>query len=273
LTAGSHQRARGALDITVRTIDGDTRLADLRQQGCLRACFPRAEPSAFQAIVLNTSGGITDGDILHTRLAAGAGASMVVATQAAERIYRARAGATPACVNVHITVGSRARMEYLPQETILFDACALGRRLAVEMAADSVYLGVETLVFGRVASGEVLRTIRLRDTIGLRRDGRLVLHDCVRLDTDAEALLSSAATAGGGGAVASILYAASDAASRLAPLRDALAGEGRHNGASCRDGVLVCRIVARDGAMARRAVVAALSALRDKKPLPRVWSC
>ncbi len=263
----------GVLDIAVRIIDGNTRLADLRQQGCLHACFPRVEASALQATLLNTSGGITDGDVLQTRLAAGAGASMVVATQAAERIYRARAGAAPACVNVNITVGPGARTDYLPQETILFDACALERRLTVDMAADATYLGVETLIFGRAASGEVLRTIRLRDTIAVRRDGRLVLHDCVRLDGDAGATLSHAATAGGGGAVASILYAAPDASARLAALRDALAGEGRRNGASCRDGVLVCRIVARDGAGARRAVLAALDVLRDKKPLPRVWSC
>ncbi len=273
MTAASHQRAIGTLHIEVRAVGGNTRLADLRQQGCLHACFPRVDSPSLQAILLNTSGGITDGDVLQTRLAAGAGASMVVATQAAERIYRARAGAAPACVNVNITVGPGARMEYLPQETILFDACALERRLTVDMAADSFYLGVETLVFGRAASGEVVRTLRLRDTMALRRNGRLVLHDCVRLNGDAAAVLSQAATAAGGGAVASILYAGADAAARVAPLREALVGEGRHNGASCRDGVLVCRIVARDGAGARRAVLAALDVLRDKKPLPRVWSC
>jgi urease accessory protein len=266
------QRARGVLHVGVRLSGGATRLADLRQQGCLRACFPRAGDSALQAVALNTSGGVTDGDHLRSGFAVEAGASLTVATQAAERIYRARAGAVPARVETCVTIGQGASAHYLPQETILFDASALERKLHVEMDADSVYLGVETLVFGRAASGEVVRNIFLRDTVTLRRAGRLVLHDAVRLQGEAPRLLRGRATAGGAGAVATLLYAAPDAAARLDALRDALAGLALASGASFRDGLVVARIVAQDGWQARRAVLAGLGALLDGRTLPRVWN-
>jgi urease accessory protein len=247
------QRARGVLHVGVRLSGGATRLADLRQLGCLRACFPRGDVGSLQAVALNTSGGVTDGDHLRTTFAVEAGASLTVATQAAERIYRARAGAAPARVETRITI----------------DGSALDRTLHVEMEEDSVYLGVETLVFGRLASGEMLREIFLRDTVTLRRAGRLVLHDQVRLQGHVPRLLAGRATAGGAGAVASLVYAAPDAAARLDPLRAALAGAG---GASFRDGLVVARIVAQDGRQARCAVLAGLGALRDGRALPRVWS-
>jgi urease accessory protein len=263
------QRARGVLHVGVRLSGGATRLADLRQEGCLKACFPRGGDRSLQAVALNTSGGVTDGDHLRTSFTVEAGASLMVATQAAERIYRARPGAVPARVETRLAIGPGAEAAYLPQETILFDASALDRTLHVEMEEDSVYLGVETLVFGRRASGEVLGEVLLRDTVTLRRAGRLVLHDQVRLQGDVPRLLAGRATAGGAGAVASILYAAPDAAARLDPLREALAGAG---GASFRDGLVVARIVAQDGASARRAVVAGLAVLRGGRALPRVWS-
>ena len=220
------------LHVTARLRGTETRLAGLRQEGCLRACFPHSGAGPLQVVTLNTSGGMTDGDGLQTRLAVEAGAFMVVASQAAERVYRARPGASPARVSVRAEVARHGRLEYLPQETILFDGCALDRHLTVEMDPDSTYLGVESLVFGRAASGEVLGSIRLRDRVSVRRGGRLVLHDGVILQGPAAAILAGPATGAGAGAVASLVYAAPDAEVCLAPLRDSLAGEGLACGAS-----------------------------------------
>ncbi len=221
--------------------------------------------------MLNTGGGIADGDMLAGAFAVAPGAHMVVATQAAERVYRARPGARAARVDLHIAVAEGARFDHLPQETILFDGCALERRLRVDLSATGAYLGVETLVFGRAASGEALRRVRLRDSVELRRNGRLLLHDSVRL-SDATALRGPAAAAGAG-AACSIVYAASDAPSLLDPLRGVLAATAGPAAASLRDGVLVARILGRDSRYVRQAVVACLAVLRRDRPLPRVWSC
>jgi urease accessory protein len=265
-----HQRAQGALSIAVARGLDRTRLRDLRQCGCLRACFPRAAGCAVDAVLLNTSGGIADGDQLETVLQAGPGSVLVAASQAAERVYRAREGAAAARVRVGVTVGAGARIDYLPQATILFDGGALERTLRIDMAADAVYVGVEMLLLGRAASGEVLRQVRLRDTVMLRRDGRLVLHDSVRLDGRVDAVLGGPATAAGARAVASLIYAGPEAGARLNRLRGTLEGLGVLYGASVREGVVVA---GGGGGGGRRAVAAALGVLRDGMALPLVWSC
>ncbi len=170
--AGTLQRARGVLSVRFGLRDGVTALADLRQEGCLKARFPRrADPDWAEMATLNTSGGIAGGDRLSIDVAVGAGARACIAGQAAERSYRARPGDLPALLRTRIAVGSGARAEWLPQETILFDGAALDRALEVEMAGDAGFLGVEALVFGRAAMGESVRRLWLRDAIRVKRDG------------------------------------------------------------------------------------------------------
>jgi urease accessory protein len=243
----------------------------LHQEGCLKARFPRPEDGAWtSAVTLNSSGGVAQGDQLDTRITAGDGTQLTVASQAAERYYRSPGG-EPARVRTRLTIGAGAAVEWLPQETILFDDCALDRRLKADLTGDAWFLGVETLVFGRALMGETVRQARLRDTIQLTRDGALLWHDAIRFDGPVQALLDRPAMAAGGRAVSTMLVAGPQAAGSLDDLRAALAPF--EAGASAMDGLLVARIVANDGACARAAIVAGLAALRGARPLPRVWSC
>ena len=162
-------------------------------------------------------------------------------------------------------------MEWLPQETILFDGCALDRRLEIDLASDAWFLGVETLVFGRALMGETVQRALLRDTIRVRRAECLLWHDSIRFDGPVQAVLDRAAVTSGDRAVATMVHVADDAAARLDGLRAALAPW--QAGASVMGDLLVARVVAHDGACARAAVVAGLGTLRDGRPLPRVWSC
>jgi len=168
-------------------------------------------------------------------------------------------------------VAEGAALEWLPQETILFDRCALRRTLDVNLAADAWFLGVESLVFGRTAMDEQVHTARIHDRIAIRRAGRLVLHDAIRLDGPVASLLQRPAVGCGARAVATIIHAGPDAGAMLDEVRDAF---GPHEaGASVVDGLLVARIVAPTGAALRRAVVAGLNILRGGRTLPRVWLC
>ncbi len=165
-------------------------------------------------------------------------------------------------------------MEWLPQETILFDRCALNRRLEVDLAFDARFLGVETLVFGRSSMGERVRQGWLRDLIRVRRDGVLLLHDAVRLDGDIAAALQRPAIGQGANTVATLVYVAADADDKRDAVRQALAAAaGIEAGASAWNGMLIARILGPDSAAVRRAVIAALAVLRAPRPLPRVWLC
>lgn len=208
--------------------------------------------------------------MLDTTITAGPNTQATIASQAAERFYRALPGAT-AAVNTHLHIAPNAALEWLPQEAILFDNCALRRQLTVHLAEDAWFLGVESLVFGRTAMGETVHQAQLRDLIQLRHGNRLILHDAIRLDGPAQSVLDRPATGNGARAVATIIHAAPNAGTHLDALRHAL--QGHEAGASAWDGMLVARIAAQDGACLRRAVVAGLNVLRAGRPLPRVWEC
>ena len=224
-----------------------------------------------EAIAVNSSGGVAGGDRLDNAITAGAGARVVATSQAAERFYRAAEHSPPATVRGAVRIEAGAAVDWLPQEAILFDGMSLDRALTVEMAADARFVGVEMLLFGRAARGEQVRAGRLRDRIVLRRDGRVLLHDAIRLDGDMAAALDRDAVGGGARAVATLVHVAPDAADRLDSVREALTGPVEA-GASCWDGMIVARLLARDGAALRTAVVAALSVLRDHRTLPRSWN-
>jgi urease accessory protein len=269
-----HQRASGALALRFRRRGARTVLADLRQDGCLKARFPNgADPDWADAVMLNVGGGVAAGDRLDISATLDEGARLTLAAQAAERFYRALPGAAPSTVRTVLTIAAGASLEWLPQETIIFDRAAVDRRLDVTLAADARFLGVESLVFGRQAMGEQVRTARLRDLIRLRRAGKLVLHDAIRLEGEVTTLLARRATANGARAVATLVLADPNAEALCAPLRAALAGLPVEAGVSAWDGLLLSRIVAADGACLRSAVVTGLAVLRTGRALPRVWMC
>lgn len=266
------QRATGALRVAVKRRGESSVLADLRQEGCLKARFP-LPAGWFEAVTLNSSGGVAGGDTLDSTFVVGEGACATFTAQAAERFYRARHTDPPARLRTRITVGATAAVEWLPQEAILFDGAALNRALTVDLAADAWFLATESLLFGRAAMGERVGALRLVDAIRIRRAGRLILHDAVRIAGDAAALLARPAVTGGGAAVATVVHVAPDAEARRDRLRVAWANAPAETGATAWDGMLLGRVVARDGAALRATVLAGLAALRDGRAVPRVWAC
>jgi urease accessory protein len=120
--------------------------------------------------------------------------------------------------------------------------------------------------------GERVITARLRDLIRVRRGGDLLLHDGIRLEGEFDLVLERPSVAGGARAVATLVHVAPDAEAQLDAVRTALA-DAAGFGVSAWNGMLIARILAPDGASARRAIVAVLSVLRDGRPLPRVWLC
>lgn len=266
-----HQRAQGELVISFVRRGPATVLADLRQQGCLKARFPRTD-GWTEAVMLNSSGGVAGGDRLDLTLAVGPGGQASFSAQAAERFYRALPEDPPARLRTRLTIAEGAAAEWLPQDSILFDDAALDRVLDVDLAEDATFTGLETLVFGRIAMGETVARLRLADTIRLRRAGRLILHDAVRHDGDTAPLAARAAL-GPNRATATLIHAAPDAESRLDALRAAWENTPAETGASAWNGMLVGRVLAESAAKLRAALLPGLAVLRDGRPLPRVWLC
>lgn len=243
----------------------DTVIADLRQEGALKALFPKVRGTALDAVFLNTAGGLTGGDRMAIDLDVGPDAHVVMSSQAAERGYGAQPGQV-AFAHVQMSVAPGGRIDWLPQETILFDRAALHRRMEVHLTGDATALLVEPVIFGRVAMGEVVNTLSLRDQWRIYRDDALVFADAIRLDGDAQALMQRRAIGGGAGAMATVLLAGPDAAARAGRV-DLPETSGANLIA---DDLLLLRLLARDGFALRQQLIPVIEALSGAS-VPRVW--
>ena len=263
-------RSEGALDLSFRRRANGTAVARAYQAGCLR--MRRVDDGERAcAVLINTAGGIAEGDRLDQRIAWEEGAAATVTTQAAEKIYRAlAAGGT---ISTRLTVARGGHAEWLPQETILFDAFRLRREARIVLADDVTFLGVEALVLGRAAMGERVRQASLRDRMRIWRGGRLIYADTLALDGDVAALMDRAAIGNGARAMAVIVHASAEAEALRDPVRRALADVTGLAAASCWNGLLAVRLLAPDGESLRHDIALALAVLREGRPLPRVWRC
>lgn len=265
------ERVRGHARLGFSANGNETRLYEFYQSGSAKIRLPRIGTGGHrQAVLLNTAGGLTGGDHLVYEVSAGAGTRAVVSTQAAERIYRRSRGV--ARIETDIVVGDSARLDWLPQETIIFDNSALSRRLNAEIAADATLLAVESIVLGRAAMGETAQKILINDSWRISRAGEMVFADGLRLNGDATSIMANGATGKGAIAIATVLLISPDAETHIATARAALdqcRGEG---GASAWNGMLVARLIASTGQDLRSDLISLIEALRGIA-MPRVWNC
>ena len=261
------QRARGEGRIVATTRDGRTEVARLYQEGCAKIRLPHTHDDGLQAVLMNTAGGLTGGDRLDWRATAAAGTQLVLTTPACERIYRSLG--PDAVIETTLTAEAGARLDWLPQETILFEGARLNRRLEVDLAADASFLAVEAVLLGRAAMGETARNARLTENWRIRRNGRLLHAEATRLTAD-PLERDSLSLLGGAAAFATILYVGADAAARLAGLR---ALPPRPGLASSVIGErLLVRAVAPSGLALRQAIVPIVALLSGAGRLPRLWT-
>jgi len=270
--ASALERAEGSVRLSFRHRGAATALAHHYERGSFKARMPRPEqPGRPLAVLINTAGGLAGGDVLEAHIALEADAAATVTTQAAEKVYRSTGAA--ARVRVELTLAERARLDWLPQETILFDQARMERDIRVDMAADAEATLVEAIVLGRQAMGEAVRSAHLIDRWRLRRAGRLIYADALRVVEPIAPLAGGRASLGGARAIGTVLHASPLAAERLEPARAALADAGHACGASSWDGILLVRLLAPDGQALRRTLAAVLLVLCAGRKLPRPWSC
>ena len=271
------QRGDGAAEVAYVRGPRGTALAHLYQREPCRVLFPDGEPGDPPlAVFVTMSGGLTDGDRLRLQARVDAGATATATTQAAEKIYRAASNAAECTVEVALTVGADATLEWLPQETILFEKARLRRRTVADVAASGRLLACEMVVLGRVASGERFTSGLVLDAWRIRRDGKLVWADALRLDSAAPV----AAGFGDATAVAMALYVAGDAPRHVDAARaeiDAACAQSPRlrAGTTVVNGLLLARFLG-DPLSVRRGLVSWLANMRpiclDLPPrLPRIW--
>ena len=260
-------RAQGAVRFDVRCDDGVTRRGRLHESGSLRVRFPSPEDDGLSAVFVNTAGGVAGGDRFDIAISAGEGARLTLTTAAAEKVYRAPEA--PAQLDISLKAASGAHLAWLPQETILFDRAKIARRIDVDLAEDASLLLCEIVVFGRAAMGERMQQGEFVDRWRLRRGGKLVFAETVRLDGDIGAKLARPAVAKGGVAIATALIVPGDEAA-VERIRAAAESFGGEVGISAWNGFAMARFCAQDAAALRADMMTVLGRA-SPSPLPRLW--
>ena len=264
-SASSLQRSSGEAHVGWRRGATLPRLDRLYQAGSAKA-FIHPGDTGPEVVFLNTSGGLTGGDTLRYGLDLAAGCRATATTQTAERAYRS--DASSARIEVRHRLGPGARLDWLPQETILFDRSALRRDTLIELDSDAACLMLEAVVLGRAAMGERVAEVRFDDRRRIMRDGRPVLVEPLRLTT--ASLAAGRGVLQDARAFATLALVADGAEDALGPVRAVLDEPGVAGGASGFDGKLIVRLMAGDGWPLRRQILRLLAVLRPG-PLPRVW--
>lgn len=267
---------RGYAAITVQAQGDETTLVDLAQHDPLSIRMPKpARGDISEACVITTAGGIVGGDSLKVTVTARRGSRLRVYPQAAEKVYRSTGADSR--IEVGLQVEEGAWLEWLPQETILFDGLRLRRTTELSLEPTARVMAGEFLVFGRQASGERLGRGLVHDAWRVYVGNRLVWADAFYAKDDLTRVLASPACLDGAGAFASFVYAGSDAASELERLRSLLTDDvGTFSQALSRvNGIVVGRF-AGDARAVRQAFGAfwgaARQALAGLPPcLPRLW--
>ena len=258
------QRATGQLSFHV----SQKRVSRMYQSGSAKLMLPNTHSVMMEAVIVNTSGGMTDGDTLNIDVKT-EDCALVMTTQTAERVYRS-GGTTPAKVNINLSISDTADLHWLPQETIVFNDSKFDRTLTINLSSCSNCLIAETIVLGREAMGENICDCKLTDNWRVFRDGKLFHAESLRLSDEVSKII--AAPAGGNGArlLSTILYVGDNleqVADRVARLIKQISSNCAW---SCWDDRLVIRLVSVHSASARKDIERLLLAIRQQ-PLPRVW--
>ncbi|WP_407167238.1 urease accessory protein UreD [Bradyrhizobium sp. ORS 111] len=281
-------RAQGTVRFDVHSKDGVTRRGDLHESGSLRVRFPSPEDDGLSAMFVNTAGGIAGGDHFEIAITAGEEARLTLTTAAAEKVYRASTAfssevgtgsreenastqneSAAARLNIALKAGPGAHLAWLPQETILFDRARIQRRFDIDLAEDASLLLCEIVVFGRAAMGETMRHGEFIDRWRMRRGGRLVFAETVRLEGEIGEKLAKPAVAGGGTAIGTALIVPGDTA-LVERIREASESFGGEVGISAWNGFAMARFCAQDATRLRADMIAVLGRA-SIAALPRLW--
>lgn len=273
---GDLQRSDGCGRIVLGGSAHGTRVRDIFQRSPLRILLPESGGDATEAVLVNTAGGIAGGDRLQLTVTALAGASAAVTSQAAEKVYRALS--RPARIATRLKACGAARLAWLPQETIVFDRASLRRDMEIDLCSGAELLGLEWLVLGRAAHGEEMRAGHIVDSWRVRKDGRLIWADTLRITDETFPQLHRAALLAGSRAIGTLIYFGPDPDARLDHARGLAAALGCRCAATVIGGLMVVRFAAETAAGLRAALRSFLRQFsREFRPgpfgVPRMWSC
>lgn len=260
--------------------NGTTRLTERAQRGPLRVQKPLYPEGASvcHAIVVHPPGGVVGGDELTIRARVGDDCRVLVTTPGAAKWYKANGRVSRQ--EVRLEAGANATLEWLPQETIFFDAAQVDLDHTVELGRDATYISAEILCFGRTASGESFAVGRIAQRTRIRRDGRLLWFEQGVLEAGGGMMKSPLGLSGKTVCATIIAVGKPLAQGAIAGIREQgaqlVAGAGMF-GVTQMKSVVVARYLGDSSETAKRLMTRVWQALRPaltgrEATVPRIWN-
>lgn len=251
-----------------------TLLSDSSHYGPLlvqRPFYPEGE--VCHVYLLHPPGGVVGGDLLNLTLQVRAGAHALITTPAANKFYGS--GGVLASLQQELSVANNAILEWLPQETIVFDHVHANMQTRVKLDSDARFIGWEITCLGRPASHLPFREGCCHQAFEIWREDKPLYLDRLRLETGSK--LFQAPWGLAGLPVVGTLIAVPAGNTELETARHALDDcASEISGVSLLDDILVCRCLALQGEHVRQDFSQVWSAIRNdlvgKAPCsPRIW--
>jgi urease accessory protein len=267
---------RARLDLGYRRDGERTVLTTRVHQGPLvvqKSLYPEGD-AVCQNVIIHPPGGIVGGDTLAVNVDAGPRAHAQLTTPGAAKCYRS--SGPFARQHIRLRAAGGAVLEWLPQETIVFDASKIELELAIDLVDDARFLGWDVICLGRTAAGESFDRGALRQRLALTRDGiptfaeRAVLHGGAPLLTSPVGLQGNPVFGTFLAAAPAVTHAMLESCRQVLPM----AGEGA---VTRLPGVLIARYRGASAAAARYYFVELWRKLRPALALrtavpPRIWA-
>lgn len=274
-----HQTWHAELHLRFATANGRSLLRENRHSGPLRvqkALYPEGD-AVCQAILLHPPSGIAGGDRLHIGVHVAPQAHAQLTTPGAGKWYRS--AGTEASQTLDFTVAENAVLEWLPQETIVFDGAKCGMTTTAQLREGSRYLGWEILCLGRSASGERFTHGHIALHTRIARNGQPLWLERGRFDGDDPMLASVAGWAGASvnGTLLATLDANDDVAALLDACRAIAPADHAEHALTALPKLLVARYLGHNSEAARLWFAALWHVLRPAllgRPAvtPRIWN-
>ena len=180
----------GRLSLHIAERNARSTIIARRHQGpylVQRPFHPEADGTCH-VLLIHPPGGLVTGDALELDLLVDDGARALITAPAATKIYRARSAGEPARQRNVLKVRSGGELEWLPQETIVFEGARATLDTRVELAGDARFVGWEITCLGRPAAGEGFARGALTQRWEVRREGKLLWVERFSVEGDSPML-------------------------------------------------------------------------------------
>jgi urease accessory protein len=156
-----------------RTLCTNRHRGPLRMQ---KSLYPEGD-AICHAVIIHPPGGVAGGDALEVNVAVESGAQALVTTPGAAKWYKANGRAA----SQQVSLGVSGVLEWLPQESIVFDAADVRSTIEIDLSADAAMIGWDIVALGRRAAGERFERGHFAQSIRLRIGGVLAWHERSRI--------------------------------------------------------------------------------------------